>query len=198
MLGRLLVVAMTMAAAMFAAPVAAQGLSPTIYEGGSLPLSVPVTASVGGVCGFGAAVPQGSFDAGAIDTTAWTHDFNFEIDCNVASRVAVVSLNGGLKTPGTIADAGYVGLAPYTVELNLAGNTTSIVMSCDVANLEASVGTPCSFRGPASTTEGLRLAEPSQGQTSYLRVSAPAYGGPGNLVSGSYGDTLTVTIAAAP
>lgn len=185
-------------AAVLAAPLAAQGISPTIYVGGSIPMSVPVTASVGGVCGFGGDVPHGSFDAGAIDTTAWTHDFNFEIDCNVASRVAVVSTNGGLKTPGTIADPGYVGLAPYTVALNLVGNTVTIGGSCDVATLLALAGMPCSFLGPASAAQGLRLAGPSQNQISYVRVSAPAYAGPGILVSGSYGDTLTVTIAAAP
>ena len=80
--------------ALFAAagPAHAQGLSPTVYVGGSIQLPIPVTASIGGRCQFAAnGAPSGSYDAGAIDTTAWTHDFGFVIDCNIASRVAVVS-----------------------------------------------------------------------------------------------------------
>lgn len=186
--------------ALAAAPASAQ-LSSTVYEGGSLPLTIPVTASVGGRCQFATdAAPSGSYDAGAIDTGAWTHDFGFTIDCNTAARVAVVSLNGGLKVPGTITDPGYLGLAPYTVTLNLDGNTVDAGASCLVEALKATSAGPCSFRGPASTTAGLRLAGPSQNQTqSYLRVSAPAYTGPGTLISSNaYADTLTITIAAAP
>ena len=187
-------------AAFCAAPAAAQ-LSQTIYEGNSIPLSIPVTASVGGRCKFADnGAPMGTFDAGLIDTAAWQRDFGFTIDCNTAARVAVISLNGGLKTPVAVSDPGYLGLAPYTVALNLDGNTVDANASCDVATLKASATSACSFRGPASTTAGLRLAGPSQNQTqSYLRVSAPAYTGPGTLVaSNAYADTLTITIAAAP
>jgi hypothetical protein len=187
-------------AALGAAPAAAQ-LSQTVYEGTPLPLTIPVTASVGGRCQFAAnGAPTGTFDAGFIDAAAWQHDFGFTLDCNTAARVAVVSLNGGLKAPATVNEAGYLGLAPYTVALNLDGNTVDTNAACAVETLKASAAGACTFRGPASTTAGLRLAGPSQNQTqSYLRVSAPAYAGPGTLVaSNAYADTLTITVAAAP
>jgi hypothetical protein len=176
----------------------AQGLSPTVYVGGNIALPVPVTASVGGICAFATgAAPSGSYDAGAIDTTAWTHDFTFEIECNTASRVAVVSTNGGLKNATAVSDAGYTNLAPYTVLLNLDGDTTTASASCAAATL-VSAGS-CSFRGPASTTAGLQLAGPSDDEpNSYVRVSAPAFPGPDVLINGNYADTLTITIAAAP
>ena len=188
------------AMALSAAPASAQ-LSGTVYEGQSIPLSIPVTASVGGRCQFATnGAPTGNFDAGLIDQVTWSHDFGFTIDCNTAARVAVVSLNGGLKAPTAVSDPGYLGLAPYTVTLNLDGNTVDTNASCLVETLKATAAGPCSFRGPASTTAGLRLSGPSQNQTqSYLRVSAPAYTGPGTLISSNaYADTLTIPIAAAP
>lgn len=176
----------------------AQGLSPTVYVGGNIALPVPVTASVGGICAFSTGgAPSGTWDAGAIDTTAWTHDFPFTIECNTASRVAVVSTNGGLKNGTPVSDPGYIALAPYTVALNLDGDTTSAAASCAVATLLPAGS--CSFLGPASSTAGLHLTGPSEDETgSYLRVSAPAYPGPNALIAGNYADTLTVTIAAAP
>jgi hypothetical protein len=188
--------------ALFAAGSAAsaQGLSQTVYVGGDISLPVPVTASVGGICAFATGeAPAGSYDAGAIDTTAWTHDFEFTIECNTASRVAVVSANGGLKNATSVTDLGYANLAPYTVALNLDGDATSASASCAAATLLATASSPCSFLGPASTTAGLRLTGPSDDETdSYLRVSAPAYPGPDALITGNYSDTLIITIAAAP
>lgn len=202
LIGRLILRGLTILLAALMAPTGAmaQGLSPTVYVGQSIPLTIPVTASVGGRCQFAAGgVPQGSYDAGSIDTTAWSHDFDFRIDCNTASRVAVVSLNGGLKAATAALDSGYAALAPYTVLINLQGNSQAINADCAVATLAASSGTACGFRGPASTTTGLRLPGASSSQTgSYLRVSAPAYPGPAILVAGAYADTLTVTIAASP
>lgn len=184
-------------AAFAVTPAAAQSV---VYYGASLPINIPVTASVGGRCQFASTkAPGGTQDVGAIDTTAWSFDFPFTIDCNTASRVAIVSANGGLKTAGTVTDPGYLGLAPYTVLLNLDGNAVDSSETCAVATLTTTAGTPCTFRGPASTTAGLRLAGLSQNQpNSYVRVSAPAYTGGGTLVAGSYADTLVVTIAAAP
>lgn len=197
----LVLVLLSVLTALFAAagPAQAQGLSTTVYVGGSIPLSIPVTASVGGRCQFATgSAPNGTYDAGAIDTTAWTHDFAFTIDCNTASRVAVVSTNGGLKT-SSLVTTGYTALAPYDVGLNLQGNATNANASCAVSTLAASASTACSFRGPSSSTVGLRLTGASQNQTgSYLRVSAPAYSGSNILVAGQYADTLTVTISAAP
>lgn len=188
------------ATAFFAAsPLSAQGLSNTVYVGGSIPLQVPVTATIGGRCQFGGAGPDGVYDAGNIDSTAWSNDFDFAIECNIASRVAVVSANGGLSTAQAVSDPGYLTLAPYTVDLNLQGTADTAAASCDVGSLAANAAAPCSFRGPASTLDGLRLPGAASNEAgTYLRVSAPPFAGPGTLVAGNYTDTLTVTISAAP
>lgn len=164
-------------------------------------LSVPVTASVGGVCGFASAnAPSGTFSAGDI-TQAWSVAVNFQLDCNVASRVAIVSANGGLLAPGTPA-TGYTNKAPYTVGLVLNGtaNATTATGSCAAANLVT--GGSCStLLGPSSATQGLRLTGPSVGATSTLTLSAPIYPGPNILIASAanaYTDTLTVTISASP
>ena len=194
--------ALLVAAFAVATPASAQGISQTVYyrDGGSITLQIPVTASVGGRCEFGTGnAPGGSYDAGDISSAAWSNNFDFEISCNTASRVAIVSTNGGLLTTPAVTDSGYVTLAPYTVALNLVGDSDTAAASCDVASLEATAANPCSFRGPASNTDGLRLPGAAQNVAgSYLQVSAPAYAGPGTLVSGAYADTLTITIAAAP
>jgi hypothetical protein len=189
------------AATLAPTPAIGQGISPTVYYGQpGIPLSVPVIATVGGRCEFATgAAPTGVYNAGQIDVVSWTNDFAFTISCNTASRVAVISANGGLKTAAAATDPGYVGLAPYDVTLNLDGNTTASAATCPVQDLAAGAPTPCSFVGPATSTQGLRLIGPSVNQTeSYLRVSAGAYAGPGTLIAGSYTDTLIVSIAAAP
>ncbi len=185
---------------------AACGQYVTCYENDTLTLRIPVTASVGGRCQFATGgAPSGSYTIpGYIDTTTWSNDFQFTIDCNTPARVGVVSANGGLKTGAAITDAGYLGIAPYDVALFLDGNTADVSGACAASSLSAAAGTDCGFRGPASTTRGLFMPGPSQGQTgSKLTVSAPAYattqaGATTTLVSGSYTDTLTITIAAAP
>lgn len=178
----------------------AQSISATAYVGQSIPLSVPVTASIGGRCEFGTgAAPQGTFDAGQIDSTAWSHDFGFEISCNTASRIAVVSSNGGLLSSSQATDPGYLNVAPYDVTLNLEGDAQTVSDSCAAASLVDTATQVCSFRGTASQLVGLRLPGASRNQAgSLLRVSAPAYAGPGTLVAGIYSDTLIITIAAAP
>jgi hypothetical protein len=173
---------------------------PTAYVGGNIPLTIPVTASVGGRCAFALnGAPSGSFDAGQIDQTGWSKQFPFVLDCNGAARVAVTSVNGGLRTAVQPADAGYLGIAPYTVRLNLAGESgANANAQCDVANLQPSAASPCTFIGPATQSQGLRIAPSSRNLTgSYLEVSANAYTGPGVLVQGAYSDTLTVTVSAA-
>ncbi|MGN6817664.1 MAG: hypothetical protein ACTHJR_03230 [Sphingomonas sp.] len=166
--------------------------------GGFATLPVNVTASVGGHCGFATgSAPSGSYSQPDFDVNGLNHDFSFVLDCTGPSRVAVVSTNGGLLTAGA-APSGYATLAPYTVTLNLVGSTTTANQSCAVATLTASTGTPCSFRGPVSASQGLLLNSTSVSQPgTYLRVSAPAYSGPSTLVQGSYSDTLTVTVSAA-
>lgn len=173
---------------------------PTVYVGGSRTLPIPVTASVGGRCGFAdGAAPFGSHDAGAIDRQMWAHQFPFTLNCNGASRVAVTSANGGLRTTALPSEAGYLGLAPYSVTLNLVGaGGTNVSAQCAVASLAAGAANPCAFLGLATQDVGLRMPSPSQNLAgSYLQVDAPAYAGPGVLVQGAYADTLTVTVSAA-
>lgn len=162
-------------------------------------LSVPVTASIGGRCGFAdGGAPDGSFHQDNFDETGLQHDFAFVLNCTGPSRVAVVSQNGGLLTPGT-APAGYTTKAPYNVTLHLVGDggATTATASCAAETLPA--GSSCSFIGPASVSQGLRLASPSTLQAgSYLNVSAPPYSGAATLVNGAYSDVLTVTLSASP
>ena len=174
---------------------------PTAYVGGSpVSLTLPVTASVGGRCGFATGgAPTGSFDAGQIDQAGWSNQFPFVLNCNGAARVAVVSANGGLRSAVQPGATGYVGVAPYTVSLNLVGAAgANASAQCSVATLVATTSSPCTFLGPATQSRGLRIAPSSQNLTgAYLQVSALAYPGPGILVQGSYSDTLTVTVSAA-
>lgn len=167
--------------------------------GGFATLPIQVRATVGGRCGFSTGnAPSGSFDQPNFDETGFSHDFVFQLECTGPSRVAVVSSNGGLKAGGA-APAGYSTLAPYDVMLNLVGSSATASATCAVAGLTATSATPCSFRGPATTTDGLRLNSNSILQTgSFVRVSAPAYAGASTLVSGNYADTLTVTVSVAP
>jgi hypothetical protein len=199
-LGALLVAAATS----LAAPAGAQTTAYAPGDGApnSIALTVDVKASVGGRCGFAElGAPSGSFDQRNFDVTGFTHDFLFSLNCTGPSRVAVVSSNGGLKTAGS-APSGYAVLAPYDVSLHLVSNTAATAdATCAAATLVAGTGTCADFLGPASTTQGLRIAAPSTNQTgSYLRVAAAAYNqavGP-TLVAGEYADTLTVTLSASP
>lgn len=176
-------------------------LGPTAYVGGApVLLTLPVTASVGGRCGFAVNnAPSGSFDAGQIDQSPWSNRFPFALNCNGAARVAVTSANGGLRTAILPTAPGYSGLAPYTVQLALVGaGGTTAAGQCEAATLTTGASAPCAFIGPTTQNQGLRIAPSSQNLTgAYLQVSAPAYAGPGVLVQGTYSDTLTVTVSAA-
>lgn len=188
--------------AVVAVPAQAQSVPNTAYFGGSpnnIVLSVPVRATIGGQCGFATgAAPTDSFNVGAIDTTAWTRDVPFTLECTGPSNIAIVSANGGLKTAPAVTDPGYVGLAPYDVAVNVVRTGGSTTGGCTAADLLASASSPCALRGTASTLVGLNVPSPSFGLTgSYVRVSAPAYPGPNVLVNGTYTDTLTVTISPA-
>ena len=182
----------------------AEAQSMTAIYGGSpasLSFAIPVTAAVTARCGFAAgAAPAGTFDAGAIDRTAWSNDFALMLDCNGPSRIAVASRNAGLKTDLPLPLPGYTGVAPYLVAVSIVhgshsgSGTTSA--SCTAAQLAASSG--CALAGTASATEGLLIPAASSGLPgSFMRLSAPAYAGANVLVSGAYADTLTVTIAPA-
>ncbi len=195
--------AVALALLAIAAPALAQNVPNTAYFGGSpssITVSVPVIATVGGSCGFApGAAPSGSYNAGAIDTTAWSNDFTFTLQCTGPSRLAVVSSNGGLKrTAALAATPGYTDLAPYNVAVNIVrtGGTTSD--NCTASELLTSASGACALRGTASPTVGLYVNTPSFNLGgSYVRVSAPAFAGPAVLVEGSYTDTLTVTVSPA-
>lgn len=200
---RVMSVVVIVAAAAHSASACAQSTiaGPTAYVGGApISLTLPVTASVGGRCGFATGgAPSGSFDAGQIDQAAWSNQFPFTLNCNGAARVAVTSANGGLRAAVQPVEAGYAGIAPYSVSLNLVGSGgANASAQCEVATLTASAAAPCTFIGPATQSQGLRIAPSSQNLSgAYLSVSAPAYAGPGILVQGAYSDTLTVTVSAA-
>lgn len=160
----------------------------------SITLTIPVTASVQAACGF-ATAPSGTHNEPNFDDHAWTHDFGFTIDCSTASRVAVVSSNGALRTGG-VAPTGYTTSAPYNVTLNVVQNSGVATGTCPVANL--TTGGSCTFVGPASASQGLAVAVTQNQPGSYLRVSAPAYAGADVLVASTgYADTLTVTLSPA-
>lgn len=175
----------------------AQGVQ-TAYAGGSpVVLTIPVTASVGGRCGFAdGASPAGSFNKDNFDRTGFTAQFDFSLNCTGPSRVAVSSSNGGLLTP-TAAPAGYRNKADYQVSLLLLANNGAKAEANCAASTLASGGT-CSFAGKASTTQGLQLASAAVNQPgSYLRISAPAQSTSLVLVGGSYSDALTITVSPA-
>ncbi|MFT7359054.1 hypothetical protein [Parasphingorhabdus sp.] len=172
----------------------------TAVAGGNpnhLDLAIPVTASVAARCDF---TIGGTFTVPDINA-GFSHDFEIVLQCNVASRMAVVSINGGLLASVSAPPVGYARLAPYRATLNLVGapGVTTVNAICDAAILIAGAAAPCSFRGPASPIQGLRLSGPSSSASgSYLRVSAVPYAGAGTLVASStYADTLLITLSAS-
>ena len=171
----------------------------TAYAGGSpVVLTIPVTASVGGRCGFAeGAVPSGSFNKDNFDRTGFSAQFDFSLNCTGPSRVAVSSSNGGLQTAAG-APTGYRNKADYQVSLLLlANNGTRAEATCAASTLAS--GGSCGFAGKASTTQGLQLASAAVNQPgSYLRISAPAQSTASSvLVAGSYSDVLTITVSPA-
>lgn len=170
----------------------------TAVAGGSpanITLAIPVTASVAARCSFSI---SGTYDAPEI-AAGFTHDFGMVLQCSTAVRVAVVSANGGLLAAIATPPLGYSRLAPYDVALSLVGNSgvPTATAVCVAATLTSTAGAPCTFRGPATSTQGLRLGGASSAASgSYLRVSAPVYAGPETLMaSATYADTLTVTVS---
>jgi hypothetical protein len=177
----------------------------TAYAGGSpsnIVLSIPVTASVGGRCGFAPGLaPNGSTDVGEVNN-AFSADFPFTLECTVPFRAAVISQNGGLLATGVTPATGYTNLAPYLVDLNLVGDAgvTPVNATCDTGDLKTSSGATCTFKGPASAAQGLRLNGSSYDVSgSYLRVHRAAYAGAQILAAANtYADSLTVTVSVSP
>lgn len=198
--GRLWGALLSLLAAAWAFPATAQIAGETTYYAPNpRVISVPVIATVGGHCGFASgAAPSGTYNIGAPDGATWTVNVPFTLDCTGPSRVAVVSTSGGLSNTTPVSAPGYGNLAPYSVTLNLVGSTSTANQTCAVSTLAASSGSPCTFRGPVSTTQGLLLNNPSVGLSgTYIQASAPAYPGTPVLIDGPYSDTLTVTVSAS-
>ena len=192
--------ALALALLAVAMPAAAQNVPNTAYFGGSptsITVSVPVIATVGGRCGFATGgVPNATQNVGQLDTTTWTYDFPFTLECTGPSRIAVVSGNGGLKTAPTVTAPGYLDTAPYDVAVHVVRTGGITDGNCQASSLLGSSLAACTLRGTASPTVGMFVNSPSYGLSgSYVRVTKSTY--TGTLVSGSYGDTLTVTISPA-
>lgn len=165
----------------------------------SIVLSIPVTASVGGSCGFAPASAPDAVHNIADADLGFSRDTGFTLNCSGPSRIAVVSQNGGLLSTGQ-APTGYTLSLPYTVDVVMAATNGDIATaSCLAESLSNSSASPCSFQGVASLTNGLRLGSASSGQGgSYVRISAPAYsGGSLPVASDAYTDTLIVTLGAS-
>ena len=158
-------------------------------------LSIPVRASVNTRCGFQQTIDE-NFDVGYIDEAQWTRSTTFVPECTTPWRIAISSTNGGLLTDNTASlPVGYANKAPYTVALNINTDGGVEQASCAAADLRDTAGTACAFRGTATMTEGMRVARSYRLNPSQITVSAPAYAGPGVLISGTYTDTLTITVS---
>ena len=181
----------------FASPVAAQPFTTgTVTAPASGSLGIPVTASVSASCQFNGAGPSGSYAVPNLHL-AFTNDFDFSVACTSPFRVGIVSTNGALVTPAA-TETGYTNIAPYNVGLDVKGDSTdSGLVTCNASTITSSAPAGCAFLGPATTSVGLHSGiSSSTGNTSFVRVSAPAYSGANILVaSTAYIDTLTVTIS---
>jgi hypothetical protein len=170
----------------------------TSYAGGQpVELTIPVTASVGGRCGFAeGAAPTGTYTQADFDRQGLAGQFDFSLNCTGPSRVAITSANGGLLTNASVP-TGYANKADYSVTLNLVANDgSSAQATCSASTLVS--GSACAFAGAATTSQGLRLGSAAVNQAgSYIRVSAPARSGSTVLVEGTYTDALTVTVSPA-
>lgn len=159
-------------------------------------LSIPVTASVGGQCGFQTA-PNANLNVGNIDTTAWSYQVPFVAECTAPWRIAVSSYNGGLLNAVAVP-VGYRNKTTYTVSLNVNSDSGPVTGSCAVNDIEQGSGsTPCAFEGTASPSNGMLIPRSFGLTGSYIQVNAPADPGPEILMTGTYTDVLTVTISPA-
>jgi len=196
---RLLFAAFLLAAGVAALPAQAQGTAYAVGQGAQnrVEVGIDVRASVRDRCGFSAAgASTGTLSQADFDATGLSKDFAIRLNCSGASRVAVVSRNGGL-THGAAVE-GFASSAPYQVQLRLAADNGVVATAvCDAAALNGP-GT-CSFGGTAGGSTGLRLgAASTRDNGSFLRVSAPAYSGARPLLAGEYSDTLIITVSVAP
>ena len=107
-----------------------------------------------------------------------------------------------LKVSSVTPATGYTNLAPYLVDLNLVGDSGvgTASATCDTSDLKTTSGAACGFKGPASTSQGLRLNGSSYDVSgSYVRVHRGAYAGAQILAAANtYSDSLTVTLSVSP
>lgn len=162
-----------------------------------LTLSLPVTASVSGRCGFAdAGTPAARVEVGDVEA-GFSHTLPFVLSCNSPVRLAIQSRNGALRAPGEPA-AGYGSSLDYTVTVQAVGSRgVSVSASCAASALAQAATTACALRGPASSTQGLRLPDVSLKEPgSYLQLSAPPASGRTPLMASSdYADFLVLTLS---
>ena len=187
----------TAASALTTAYAADENGNPTSVN--KIVLSIPVTAQVGTSCAFATnGAPNDSYDVSNI-LSGFTHNTGFVLQCTSPLRMAIVSANGGLLVSSVTPPAGYSNLAPYNVQLHIAGDSLTSADSplCNAATL--TTGGTCSYAGTASTTQGFHFAGTSNLVSgSYVQISAPTYTGSNVLVASSgYSDTLIVTLSAS-
>lgn len=156
------------------APALAQAQQLQVIARGTIP---PVcTISVGAPFPAADLSTSGSISAAAL------------VDCNKGFTIHVRSENGAVRTAQT-APQGFVSSLNYNFSLSLPldGSASPLTLNC--ASNALAVGTGCNATSSGKTAIS-RTASLQVGWT----VPAP----PTRLVAGSYSDTLTVSIAAAP
>ncbi|MFM5893071.1 MAG: hypothetical protein ACKOQM_01380 [Novosphingobium sp.] len=169
-----------------------------VYPGpASAIINIDVKASVGGTCGFATnGAPNASFTGLPIEG-GWTRQVPFTAECTAPWRIAVSSTNGAMKT-SAVVPVGYTNKAAYDVALNVASDSGTVTGTCPVAQLDQALGSsPCNFKGTATTTNGLQVPRSFGLSGSFIQMTAPAYTGTDVLVSGTYDDTLVVTVSPA-
>ncbi|HEY4545188.1 MAG TPA: hypothetical protein VIG90_02000 [Pedomonas sp.] len=194
-MGKLSLPAIIMAVASAIGPANAQTTATHGTGQDRVEITVPVTASISGRCGF-SAPPDAVLELGNLEI-AFSRDLTFVLQCNSPLRLGIVSANGGLKAPGT-PTRGYTNLLDYTVTLHAVGTGgVSFLTACTASSLASTAAAPCQFRGPASATAGMRLpGASSSDQGSYLRVSSqPAAGSRNLMASANYSDVLMLTLS---
>ncbi|MFM5950929.1 MAG: hypothetical protein ACKOPM_17145 [Novosphingobium sp.] len=156
---------------------------------------IDVKASVGGTCGFATnGAPNASFTGLPIEA-GWTRQVPFTAECTAPWRIAVSSANGSMKNASAVP-VGYTNKAAYDVSLNVASDGGPVTGTCPVDQLDQALGSsPCTFKGTASTTNGLSVPRSFGLSGSYIQMTAPAYTGSSILFNGTYSDTLTVTVS---
>ena len=160
-------------------------------------INIDVKASVGGTCGFATnGAPNASFTGLPIEA-GWTRQVPFTAECTAPWRIAVSSQNGAMKNTSSVP-TGYTNKAAYDVALNVASDSGTVTSTCPVAQIDQALGSSnCNFKGTASTTNGLQVPRSFGLSGSFIQMTAPAYTGSDVLISGTYNDTLVVTVSPA-